>query len=69
MNLSMEGSLAGRSLHGLATELSYSEMATDETGMIVTKERKMELRKQHGYCVTCSHGMWFCEGSLKQNLS
>ena len=41
MNQANDNSVAGRSVHGLANELSYSEMATDETGMIVTKERKM----------------------------
>lgn len=49
-------SAMSRSAHGLAIELSYTEMATDEHGMIVSKERKTELRKQHGFCVTCPQG-------------
>jgi len=40
---------------GIINKLSYSEMATDETGMVIPRETKVELRKQHGYCITCPH--------------
>lgn len=36
-----------------AIELSYGEMTTFSSGGIMSKQTKTDLRKQHGYCLTC----------------
>jgi hypothetical protein len=36
-------------------ELSYGEVTVLSSGGIISKQMKMDLRKQLGYCLTCSH--------------
>lgn len=37
-----------------ADDLSYAEMTTDATGRVMSKQTKEALRRQHGYCLTCT---------------
>ena len=34
-------------------DLSYQDMAVDETGAVLSRDRKERLRLKHGYCPTC----------------
>jgi hypothetical protein len=53
MSGSINGSSTGSGSRIEPHELSYGEVATFSSGGIISKQMKMDLRKQNGYCGTC----------------
>ena len=53
MSGSINGSSTGSGNRVDPYDLSYGEVTTFSSGGIISKQMKMDLRKQYGYCATC----------------
>jgi hypothetical protein len=53
MSGSINGSSAGSGNRVEPYVLSYGEVTTFSSGGIISKQMKLDLRKQYGYCITC----------------
>ena len=55
MSASVTGASTGSNNRIEPHELSYGEVTVLSSGGIISKQMKLDLRKQLGYCLTCSH--------------
>jgi hypothetical protein len=55
MSASITGSSTSSSNRIEPHELSFGEMTTLSSGGIMSKQMKIDFRKQKGYCITCPH--------------